>query len=247
MCGPIPKLRARQAIQGYNAAMRRLWMLAALTVILAVPSAFAQRRGGSIGGGGAHMGSFSHGAPMISHGGSFAGAPHSNGVSFTTSYRNPYHYAHGGYGHGYRHRFYGYGYGYPSYGLYGYDPFLWGSSSSYDNSDQYGGQNQQLSQQVNELSNEVARLRDEQEIRASTPLPTNRQAPPDTAKANISDPTVLVFRDQHREEIRNYAVVGRTLWVFNEDRAKKIPLTDLDVPATIKVNDDRGVDFNVPR
>ena len=226
--------------------MRRLWMIAAITSILSVPCAFAQHHGGSMGGGGAHVGSFSHGAPMMSHGGSFSGVPRSNGVTFTTSFHNnSFHFAHGGFGHGFRHRFYGYGY--PFYGLYGYDPFLWGSASSYDNSDQYAEQNEQLSQQVNELSNEVARLRDEQQIRAYTPLPTNRQAPPDSAKANISDPTVLVFRDQHREEIRNYAVVGRTLWVFNEDRAKKIPLADLDVPATIKINDDRGVDFNVPR
>ncbi len=223
-------------------------MIAAITAVLLVPCAFAQHRGGSMGGGGAHMSSFSHSAPMMSHGGSFAGVPRSNGVTFTTSHVNPYHFGHGGYG--YRHRYYGYGYGYGygyPYGLYGYDPFLWGSASSYDNSDQYAEQNEQLSQQVNELSNEVARLRDENEIRAYAPLPTNRQAPPDAAKANISDPTVLIFRDQHREEIKNYAVVGRTLWVFNEDRAKKIPLTDLDVPATIKVNDDRGVDFNVPR
>jgi hypothetical protein len=220
-------------------------MLAAFTAILAVSCASGQRHGGSFGGGGHMGGSFSH-APMMSHSGSFGGFSHSNGVTFTTSYHNPYHYAHGGYG--YRHRFYGYGYGYGyPYGLYGYDPLLWGSASSYDSSDQYVEQNQQLSQQVNELSDEVARLRDEQQIRAYTPLPTNRQAPPDSAKANISDPTVLVFRDQHREEIRNYAVVGRTVWVFNEDRARKIPLTELDVPATIKVNDDRGVDFNVPR
>ena len=219
-------------------------MVAALTILVAVSCASAQRRGGSFGG--ARMaggGSFSHAAPMMSHGGGFARPPHSNGVTFTTSFHNPYHY-----GHGYHHRrYYGYGYGYPYYGLYGYDPFLWGSASSYDSSDQYADQNEQLSQQVNELSNEVARLRDEQEIRAYAPLPTNRQAPPDAAKASIADPTVLVFRDQHREEIRNYAVVGRTLWVFNQDRAKKIPLTDLDVPATIKVNDDHGVDFNVPR
>lgn len=239
--------------------MRRLWSIAALTVVLAVPCASAQRHGGSIGGGG-HMGSFSRGAPMMSHG-SFAGAPRSSGVTFT-SHGNPYHFGHGGDGHhhhhygygyggyGYGGYGYGYGYGYPNYGYaYGYDPLLWDSGPSYDSSNQdaYADQNEQLSQQVNELSNEVARLRDEQEIRAYTPLPTNRQAPPDSAKANISDPTVLVFRDQHREEISNYAVVGRTVWVFNEARARKIPLADLDVPATIKVNDDRGVDFNIPR
>jgi len=25
-------------------------------------------------------------------------------------------------------------------------------------------------------------------------------------------PTILVFRDGHRSEVRNYAIVGKTLW-----------------------------------
>ncbi len=231
-----------------------------MALFLAVPCAFAQRRGGAIGGGGAHLGSFPHSTPMMSRGAGFAHSSRGNGVTFTTARGNSFHHGHGGgdrhhhhhyYGYGYgRYGYggYGYGYGYPYYG-YGYDPLLWDSSSSYDssNQDEYAEQNEQLSQQVNELSNEVAQLREEQQIRAYTPLPTDRQAPPDSAKANVSDPTVLVFRDQHREEIRNYAVVGHTLWVFNQDRARKIPLASLDVPATVKVNDDRGVDFNLPR
>lgn len=194
---------------------------------------------------------------MMNRGAGFAGAPRNNGVTFTTSRGNPFHHGHGRDGH-HHHHFYGYGYGRYGYGgygygysypFYGYDPVLWDSGSSYDSSDQaaYAERNEQLSQQVNELSNEVARLRDEQQIRAYTPLPTERQAPSDSAKTNIADPTVLVFRDQHREEIRNYAVVGKTVWVFNQERARKIPLADLDVPATIKVNDDRGGDFNIPR
>jgi hypothetical protein len=237
--------------------MRRLLMIAAFTAALAVPCAWAQRRGGSFGGGhmggGAHFGSFSHAPVMMNRGPAFSAAHRSYGVHFTTSWGNPYHY-----GHGYRHhRFRYYGSYYPyypyyasyGYGLYGYDPFLWGSPSSYDDtSDQYLEENQQLSQQVNELSNEVERLRDEAQIRAYTPLPTNRQAEPQpSAKADISATTVLVFRDKHREEISNYAVVGHTLWIFNQDRAKKIPLAELDLPATAKVNDDRGVDFSIPR
>jgi hypothetical protein len=40
--------------------------------------------------------------------------------------------------------------------------------------------------------------------------------------------------------------VGKTLWVFDEQHAKKIPLANLDIPATMKANEDRGIDFTVP-
>jgi hypothetical protein len=58
--------------------------------------------------------------------------------------------------------------------------------------------------------------------------------------------TVLVFKDGHRAEVLNYAVVGNTLFDFAADRTHKILLADLDLPATHKANDDRGVDFEIP-
>jgi hypothetical protein len=58
--------------------------------------------------------------------------------------------------------------------------------------------------------------------------------------------TMLVFHDKHLEEVQNYAVVGQTLWTFSEQRARKVPLTDLDVAATTKLNDERGVEFVLP-
>ena len=226
--------------------MHRLWIITALALALVVPCAIAQRRGGgSFGGahfsGGSHA-SFSH-APAMSHGSVFTTAPRSNGIHIVTAH------GHGFYHH---HRYYRYprfyGYGYPFYGYYGYDPWLWGSASSYDSSDQYYQQNQQLSQQVNDLSNEIAQLREEQAAR--TYAPPDPQPRPQATSSSKSEPalaTVLIFQDKHQEEIHNYAVVGRTLWVFSEERARKIPLAQLDVPATTKANDDRGVDFNVPR
>lgn len=63
---------------------------------------------------------------------------------------------------------------------------------------------------------------------------------------SIMRPTVLVFRDQHKEEIGNYAIVGQTLWEFAQQKTIKIPLSDLDIPATVKANEDRGVTFSVP-
>ena len=78
-------------------------------------------------------------------------------------------------------------------------------------------------------------------------------APSGSAQRPVNDPpspiipaTVLVFRDQHQQEIQNYAIIGRTLWNFAPQRTQKIPLADLDLAATQKANDDRGVTFRLP-
>jgi hypothetical protein len=59
------------------------------------------------------------------------------------------------------------------------------------------------------------------------------------------DPTVLVFRDGHQQEVTNYAIMGQTVFVF-DTRTQKIGLGDLDVSATVALNDDRGVEFHLP-
>ena len=58
--------------------------------------------------------------------------------------------------------------------------------------------------------------------------------------------TVLVFRDGHTMEVKNYAILGDTLYDYSTGRSRKIALADLDLAATQKQNDDRGVDFRVP-
>ncbi len=86
----------------------------------------------------------------------------------------------------------------------------------------------------------------------------NRDANPPAEAAAKSSPvepevpiapqpsTVLVFKDGQMSTVVNYAIVGDTLFDFGDGRTRKIPLTDLDLPATQKVNDNRGVDFQVP-
>lgn len=69
---------------------------------------------------------------------------------------------------------------------------------------------------------------------------------PPQSKAQIHAETVLVYRDGHAEEVQNYAIVGKTIWIFNEARARKIPLSELDLPATRRDNEDRGIDFVIP-
>lgn len=58
--------------------------------------------------------------------------------------------------------------------------------------------------------------------------------------------TVLVFKDGHRGQVVNYAIVGDTLFDFSGDRTHKILLSDLDVTATQKANDAVGVEFKLP-
>jgi hypothetical protein len=75
--------------------------------------------------------------------------------------------------------------------------------------------------------------------------------PPATTKAKHEhdagpvEATVLVFRDGHEQEVNNYVIMGQTVYVF-DSRTQKIALGDLDVPATIKANDDRGIAFQLP-
>jgi hypothetical protein len=58
--------------------------------------------------------------------------------------------------------------------------------------------------------------------------------------------TVLVFKDGHQSDVLNYAIVGETLFDLGSGRTRKILLADLDLPATRKANDERGVDFQIP-
>jgi hypothetical protein len=74
--------------------------------------------------------------------------------------------------------------------------------------------------------------------------PPDPPAPP-VADVKPGDPTVLVFRSGHQQEVTNYAIMGDSLYVFDQGR-KKIALSDLDLAATVKANDDRGVQFALP-
>jgi hypothetical protein len=64
-------------------------------------------------------------------------------------------------------------------------------------------------------------------------------------------PTLLIFRDGHREQVPAYAIVGATLYA-NEDYwqsghwTKNIELSALNIAATVQVNHDNGVKFLLP-
>jgi hypothetical protein len=64
-------------------------------------------------------------------------------------------------------------------------------------------------------------------------------------------PAVLVFRDGHKEEVSKYTIIGPTMYTSADywssgTWSRKIQLADLDVPSTLKLNQERGVRFRLP-
>jgi len=110
-------------------------------------------------------------------------------------------------------------------------------------------QDNALAGQVQALTNEVELLREEQESglqgRAYPPQPAQTKTQRE-AKAHKLPTTAFIYRDGRQLEAQNYAILGKTLWVFDEDLTRKIPLNDLDLDATQKRNEDRGVEFVPP-
>ena len=100
-----------------------------------------------------------------------------------------------------------------------------------------------LAREVDRLRDEIERLRDEERSREEA-----RQAasPPRPSAEEKTASTILVFRDGRRREIQHYAIVGQTLWMLTEQRARKMSMSELDVEATRKLNADRGVEFRTP-
>ncbi len=86
-------------------------------------------------------------------------------------------------------------------------------------------------------------MREDQAQRQSRGVPS---AEPPAATEEKPPTTLFVYRDGHQMEVQDYAILGSTLWVFSDQRTRQISLADLDLGATKRVNEERGVDFTAP-
>ncbi len=212
--------------------MRRWLSIAAFGLILLSLPMWGQRHGG----GGGHVAS---GAGFAGHSsGSFHGGTSTHSSTIHVRIGSPY-FRPRYYNRRFLYPYYPYAAYYPYGGYYGgYDSLDYQSGDSYAESSnsappiQVPYRDEGLQRDVQALSGKIDRLQADVEARNKKP--------------EIEPATALVFRDQHVEEVHNYAIAGGTLWVLSDKSAKKIPLTQLDVAATVKMNDDRGVDFQVP-
>jgi len=234
--------------------MRRWLAVAALGAVFVATPLWGQRRGGMSGGFGGHAGIAARG-PVGGMRGPAMGFHRSGfGVSLRPGFRTGFGrgpFFGNRFGNRFHHHFrpwWGWGYGYPWWGWgypWAYGDYGWDDGGSYaqqyylqeNDANPYYGQNGQMQEQqaqIDRLNDEVERLREERNAQ--------RQS------ASVAQkPTELVFRDKRTEEIQNYAISGQTLWVLTEQHARKIPLSEIDIAATQKVNEERGVDFEVPR
>jgi hypothetical protein len=186
---------------------------------------------------------------------------HGNGYGWRgNGWHRPFPYRPYGFGYGrFGYPYWGFGYagwaGYPWWGWYGglgwdYDDSYYGAGSyapayntpSYPSyvyvtpgDSNYDAQEQTQQEQIDSLNNEVTTLRAQQQ-----------QNLPQGKTTEIRAEAVLIYRDGHAEEVQNYAIVGKTIWVFDEARARKVPISQLDLPATKRDNEDRGINFVVP-
>jgi len=76
--------------------------------------------------------------------------------------------------------------------------------------------------------------------------PTQEEAPAVEPDPPLP-PTLLVFKDGRTVEVGNYAIVGNLLFDLTSGHRRKIVIADLDLEATRKQNDERGVTFQLPQ
>jgi hypothetical protein len=186
--------------------------------------------GGGGGGGGAHVG---------------GGAAHFNGghASSVGGFR-------GSINSGFRHRGgypgYGYGYGYywPIYGGYGdYWDAGWDSNM--------GPDNQPYPQQSSNMAAPVVILQSSAPQApyvppASPKLVEVPQDGPATAARNLP-PALFVLSNGERIETDRYMLSAKSLSVDVGRQTRTIPLTDVNLDATIAANHQRGLDLTIPR
>lgn len=83
-------------------------------------------------------------------------------------------------------------------------------------------------------------------------VPRQRTAVAEAAQPpRVLPAAVLVFRNGHEEQTTKYTIIGRFIYTSTDywnggAWTRKIPIAQLDVPATLRANQERGVKFNLP-
>jgi hypothetical protein len=88
-------------------------------------------------------------------------------------------------------------------------------------------------------------------VRVSNSLQPQARAQSTQPSSTKPPPAVLVFRDGHKEEVERYMIKGDVIFAdanywSTGSWTRKIAIVDLDVPATRKLNEERGGNFSLP-
>jgi hypothetical protein len=134
----------------------------------------------------------------------------------------------------------------PYYGGYAYAPYAYPYYyDGEDYSDSADSQAPPADYRDDYRSNDDHQILDQDyRTESSRPKEQSSERSPEPIAAQPS--TLLIFKDGHQQEISNYAIVGSTLYDLSDGRSKKVQLAELDLSATVKENDERGVEFQLP-
>jgi hypothetical protein len=190
------------------------------------------------------------------HPGFFGVPPSVTSINFgvvpnTGAFRHP----HGDFGHGFRHHnrgfvspFYGSTYYVPyAYPAYIAEPMV-DDSGPYETVAPEQNPADSIQRELNSLKATINDYRDELRSTRTESKPRYQEPAEPQAQQPVADQpkTVLVFKDGHQSTVMNYAIVGSTLYDLSDGRTKKVALAELDLPATVKQNDEQGVEFRLP-
>lgn len=226
--------------------MRRSIFTAAILIVVTALPVCAQRRGVSSPRAGASVGVRPSGRVIVRSGPAFGRNP-GFGVFFNQRqfhrrrFFNPFAFP------------FGYPYPYTAYPYYGVglqSDFVYSNAGTYSAPAYMTDHDTGVQSDLYRLQAELDAVRQQQaadrQYVLNTPADTPRPVPATRPRPEPPAPaTVLIYRDGRQADIHNYAVVGQTLWIFSEERARKVALADLDLDATRQANEARGVDFAV--
>ena len=213
----------------HHMSMRRSGLLVLTVLVLSAALLQAQR-----GGGGSHGGG--------SHGGGFSGAGgHVPGHGARAGPSNGFFPLHSGFRH---HNQYGYGSVWLPWGVpyWDDDGYFW--DEPYEPPANYQPPPPPMSPQVIVVQNK------EPGPPAPPPEPPKlievaQSKEPPVAKPQ--PPALFVLKDGERIESRNYLLTAQSLQVEVDRQQRMIPVSTLDLDATIAANHERGIEVTVPR
>jgi hypothetical protein len=140
--------------------------------------------------------------------------------------------------------------GYPYWPWWGWNypilPASWDYWGDYDSQAAYNSSASQYPEYMPGPGNNDPYDQPEPQQPEYTPWPYSSPTPPAPAAPVPEAPVTLVFKDgRPNERIQNYLLTAKTLSVLDLNR-REIPVDQIDLAATARVNRAAGVDFALP-
>jgi hypothetical protein len=116
------------------------------------------------------------------------------------------------------------------------------------NAQSFAAMQDSLGEQIRQLTAEL----DSVKRQVNTPAPPMPPAPPSgpsaisppaATESTSQPPVALVLKNGQRLAVQSYAVMNGFFWDFSKQPVRKIPLSNIDVPESVKASEANGAEF----